>query len=133
MGWFRSKHTFEDARLGRFTRMHTWWMSDPIATTVGKLAVTIVGDKDAPSAGGIELARHLIENPAQYIADAIAAVRKDTEAAEFIRGSGEIVVDGFAVEASGRFAVQLSLTEWPDAMIGVDFEDGKPCGIELAD
>jgi hypothetical protein len=130
---FSKQPPFEDPLLGQFTRAGSTWFSRRIATAAGTLGVTLAGDRTGPSAEGLEVARALLRDPTDYIRQALEFVRADTRAMEFAHGSGELEVDGFSVGPSGEWAVELSLSEWPDAMITVRFEEGKPCEVLLAD
>jgi hypothetical protein len=97
------------------------------------LAVRMEGGKDRPDPEIVEMARKLLKNPGELVQRAEEFVRANNRAKEFIEGSGELVCDGFTVYASGRFAVEFSLTNWPDAMISVPFEEGAPCDVVLGD
>jgi hypothetical protein len=125
--------TFRDAVLGEFTRVRTSWFSPPIATSSGTLSVTIEGDRQCPAPASVELARELIRKPSEHIQRALAFVQADSRATEFARGNGDLQIDGFSIRLSGQFAVELSLSEWPDAMITVPFENDKPCQVLLGD
>ena len=50
-----------------------------------------------------------------------------------MQGNGRLVCDGFTVFETGSFAVEFSLSEWPDAMISVPFKEGVPCDVLLGD
>lgn len=97
------------------------------------VCVSMEGDKDRPSPEVVEVARLLLQNPKALIRAAEAFVRSDAPAQEFIAGNGELVCDGFTVYSSREFAVEFSLTNWPDAMISVPFEGMMPCDVLLGD
>jgi len=122
--------TFEDPQLGRFKRVRTMWC--PAAPHSG-LGVSMEGEKERPSPEVVEVARQLLSSPGDWIQAAEAFIKADASAQEFIAGNGELVCDGFTVYMSGKFAVEFSLTRWPDAMISVPFEGGAPCDISLGD
>lgn len=125
-----SKRSFEDPQLGRFNRVRTMWYA---AANPEGLGVSIEGDEECPAPAAIDAARSLMNQPDDWIVSAKAFVRKHEQAMEFIEGNGDMVCDGFTVYKSGQFAVELSLTEWPDAMITVAFMEGVPCEVLLAD
>lgn len=127
------KSSFEDPVLGKFFRAGGSWFSGEIATPAGVLGVTIEGDREGPAAASLEVARELIREPSEHIRQALDYVRCNRAAMEFADGNGEIVVDGFSVQRSGEFAVELSLSEWADAMITVPFRQGSPCDVLLGD
>ena len=124
------RRTFEDPQLGRFTRVRTMWYP---AETADGLQVSLEGSKDRPSPESIEMARNLLDDPSGLIRVAVAFVRENSHAQEFIEGNGELVCDGFTVYESGKFTVDFSLAKWPDAMIRVPFKDGAPCDVVLDD
>jgi len=123
------RRTFEDPQLGRFTRVRTMWYP---AETADGLQVSLEGSKDRPSSESIEMARKLLDDPSGLIRVAEAFVRASSRAKEFIEGN-ELVCDGFTVSESGKFTVDFSLANWPDAMISVPFKDGVPCDVVLDD
>ncbi|SHH05177.1 hypothetical protein [Massilia sp. CF038] len=127
---FWSKRSFEDPQLGRFNCVQTMWYP---AGKVEDIGVAIEGDEDCPAPAALDTARGLMNQPDDWIVSAKAFVRKNELAMEFIAGYGDLVCDGFTVYKSGQFAVEFSLTEWPDAMITVPFTKGVPSGVLLGD
>ena len=127
---FDRKRKYEDAELGQFTRVGSMWY--PVQP-LGPLAASIEGDRTQPSPAGIETARRLLEKPQPLVQAAESYLASDARVLEFIDGNGELVCDGFTVYQSGAFAVEFSLTDWPDAMITVQFEAGAPCKVLLGD
>lgn len=91
------------------------------------------GDDERPAPAAVESARKLLNRPDDWIASATAFVRGNLHAVEFIQGNGDLVCDGFTVYKSGEFAVEFSLTEWPDAMITVPFKERVPYDVLLGD
>lgn len=127
--FFSKPPPFKDPVLGPFTRTGDTWFSLPIATGEVFLKVTLSGDRSGPSAKALEVARELLDGHEDHIRRALEFVRADARAIEFADWSGDIEIYGFSVQASGEWAMELSLSERPDAMITVRFEEGRPCEI----
>jgi len=121
---FLRAQAFEDPLLGRYKRVRTMWY--PEKPSVG-LTVTMEGGKERPSPDVIEVARTLLHEPQARIHVARAFLQADARVIEFMKGNGELICDGFTVYKSGLFAVEFSLSKWPDAMISVPFKEGIPC------
>lgn len=128
-GFWRQR-TFKDSQLGQFKRVRTMWFP---ATVQDGLYISMEGDKERPSPEAVAVARQLLRSPKDLIRAAEACVRSDARAQEFIAGNGELVCDGFTVYKSGKFAVEFSLSDWPDAMISVAFEGAEPCSVSFGD
>ena len=128
-GLWRNR-TFEDPQLGRFKRVRTMWYQ--VAPPAG-LGVSLEGGSERPVPEVIEIARGLLREPDASVQTAAAFIRGNASALEFMEGNGELICDGFTVYQSGQFAVEFSLTNWPDAMITVSFEEGVPCNVLLSD
>jgi hypothetical protein len=127
---FLRSQTFEDPLLGSFKRVRTMWY--PENPTAG-LGVTMEGGKERPPAEVVEVARRLLSESQAPIQLARAFLEADSRALEFMQGNGDLVCDGFTVYQSGSFAVEFSLSTWPDAMISVPFKEGIPCEVLLND
>jgi hypothetical protein len=106
-----------------------WFPEEPHAG----LGVTLEGGRERPSPDTVEIARRLLREPHALIQAARTFLQADAEAQEFMKDSGELLCDGFTVRESGSFAVEFSLSEWPDAMISVPFKEGMPCTVLLGD
>lgn len=130
MSWFRRPSVFEDPQLGCLTRSGDFWHSAPPPGTPN---VCIEGDRERPDPLGITHARQLLDDARTLVPIARAFVENDPNAQSFIKGHGTLEWDGFSVMSSGEFAVNLSLADWPDAMISVRFVDGAPSVVDLAD
>jgi hypothetical protein len=128
-GFWRQR-TFKDSQLVQFKRVRTMWFP---ATVQDGLYVSTEGDKERPSPEAVAVARQLLRSPKDLIRAAEAFVRSDARAQEFIAGNGELVCDGFTVYKSGKFAVEFSLSEWPDAMISIACEGAEPCSVSFGD
>jgi hypothetical protein len=123
---------FKDPHLGPLTRIGktAWWYSESVA---GGLGVTLEGNRDRPDAHALEIAQRLLLDTDTLVPSARALVLQNKEAIDFIQAGGKLVCDGYTVQQSGEFAVEFSLSNWPDAMITVPFKDGVPCEVQLAD
>jgi hypothetical protein len=106
-----------------------WYPEKP---TTG-LTVTKEGGRERPSFDVIEVARTLLHESQARIHVARAFLQADARVLEFMKGNGELICDGFTVYKSGSFAVEFSLSNWPDAMISVPFKGGMPCEVLLSD
>jgi hypothetical protein len=122
---FLRAQTFEDPELGRFKRVRTMWPAG--------LGVTMEGGKERPSPEVAEVARRLLRDPDPLVQAATKFVQADAKALEFIEGNGQLICDGFTVYQSGSFAVEFSLSGWPDAMISVPFVEHAPSNVLLGD
>ena len=127
---FLRAQSFEDPELGRFKRVRTTWF--PVPPSTG-LCVTMEGGNERPLPEVVEVARTLMQAPESFVQAASAFVSTSSHALEFIKGNGELTCDGFTVHQTGSFAVEFSLSDWPDAMITVWFEEGSPCKLTLGD
>jgi hypothetical protein len=127
---FWRTQSFEDSLLGRYKRVRTTWI--PAGARTG-LSVSMQGGTEAPSPEVVALARQLLREPEETIHAARAFLLADGKARDFMQGNGELVCDGFTVHESGSFAVEFSLSAWPDAMMSVPFEAGRPCSVLLGD
>lgn len=122
---------FVDPQLGRLKRAgNGMWYSSPPA---GEVGVTVEGSREQPYPQALYVARRLIRDGRPYLSAAEAFVLQDTHALEFMRSGGALVCDGFTVFESQEFAVEFSLSDWPDAMITVPFKGDTPCEVQLAD
>lgn len=128
-GFFRT-HTFEDPILGRFQRTGTTWF--PVEAPSG-IGVTMAGGKNGPTPDVVAVAQRLLQDSETRIQSARHYLHADPKVLEFMRGNGELICDGFSVYESGSFAVEFSLSGWPDAMISVPFKEDNPCEVLLAD
>ena len=127
---FLRAHVFEDPQLGRFKRVRTTWYPEQPSTGI---FVTMEGGKERPLPEVVEVARRLIQEPEDLVQAASKLLQTSSQALEFIQGNGELMCDGFTVHQTGSFAVEFSLSDWPDAMISVWFEEGSPCKVTLGD
>ncbi|MEN3111997.1 hypothetical protein ACFONG_19415 [Uliginosibacterium paludis] len=127
---FWRKRTYEDPKLGRFEHAGRMWHPSGLSSGLG---VSLEGGVERPEQKAIEVARELMQSPGQWIGAAKDYVCANPHALKFMDGSGELICDGFTVYQSGQFAVEFSLTDWPDAMITVPFKDGAPCEVQLGD
>ena len=127
---FLRAQAFEDPELGRFKRVRTMWF--PAEPPAG-LGVTMEGGTERPSPEVVAVARRLLSDPDAMVQTAREYLQTDAKALEFMQGSGDLICDGFTVYQSGSFTVEFSLSEWPDAMISVPFEEGVPCNVLLGD
>ena len=127
---FLRPRTFEDPELGRFKRVRTTWFPErPLAG----LGVTMEGGNERPSPEVVEAARQLLRAPDPLVQAATKFVQADAKAQEFMAGTGQLVCDGFTVYQSGSFAVEFSLSGWPDAMITVPFVERTSARVLLGD
>lgn len=127
---FRRNQPFDDPQLGRFKRVRSMWYR--VEQREG-LGISMEGGGERPLPEVVEVARELLREPQSLVQEATASIRADARALEFMEGNGDLICDGFTVYRSGQFAVEFSLTEWPDAMITVQFERGAPCQVLLGD
>jgi hypothetical protein len=127
---FLRARTFEDPVLGRFKQVRAMWY--PERPGAG-LSVTMEGESERPSPEVVEVARRLLKEPEAPIQAARDFLQVNTMAQQFIKRHGELKCDGFTVNQSGAFAVNFSLSAWPDAMISVPFKNGMPCDAFLSD
>lgn len=91
------------------------------------------GGKGGPTPQVVDAAQRLLKSSAELIARAQLFIHADKHAVEFMEGNGSLVWDGFSVYETGSFAVEFTMTDWPDAMISVPFENGVPTEVRLAD
>lgn len=128
--WLQKTPPFEHPQLGRLIRTGKFWRP---SQRTGTLGVVIEGGQDCPIPEGITIACQLLENATSLVPVAQAFVRSDSRAVSFMEGQGVLECDGFTVYQTGDFAVEFSLTGWPDAMISVPFKYGAPFAVELGD
>jgi len=91
------------------------------------------GGNERPSPEVVEAARQLLRAPDPLVQAATKFVQADAKAQEFMAGNGQLVCDGFTVYQSGSFAVEFSLSGWPDAMITVPFVERTSARVLLGD
>ena len=122
---------FVDPEIGTLKRAGRgmWYSSPP----EGAVSVTVEGNRDRPFPKTLDVARRLIREGSPLISAAEAFVMQDSHALEFMQSGGKLVCDGFTVFESQEFAVEFSLSDWPDAMITVPFKGDAPCEVQLAD
>lgn len=131
--WF-GKPTIEVPGIGALSFSKGAWQSNSIHTNAGDVLVALEGDATSPNSGAIALAKEVLENARAFVQPAIEFASSDSRTQEFIEGNGELVLDGFTISAAPpSVRVELSLSEWPDAMITVVFRGRTPCEILLAD
>lgn len=131
---FWKKPTTKHPQLGTLTYSHGYWASEEIPTQAGHVIINIEGDKTGPSEASLGVAAEVLAHPQEVVTNAIAFIQANTEAREFICGNGDMILDGFSFKSfHGYFEVNLALSDWPDAMINVVFENGLPCQILLTD
>jgi len=128
--WRQKTPPFEHPQLGRLIRTGKFWRPSVPAGTIG---VVIEGGQDFPNPEGIKIACQLLDNATTLVPVAQAFVWSDPRAVSFMEGQGVLECDGFTVYQTGDFAVEFSLTGWPDAMISVPFKHGTPVAVELGD
>lgn len=122
---------FTDPEIGILKRVGKgMWHS---STSEGDVSVTVEGDKDRPFPQSLEVARRLLREGGYLISVAEDFVMQDSQALEFIQANGKLMRDGFTVFESREFAVEFTLTDWPDAMVTVLFKGDAPCEVQLAD
>jgi hypothetical protein len=131
---FWKKPILEDPDVGTLTFLSDQWMSESISTPCGEIWVSIGGDRTALSPEGLIEAKKLASNPDGAFRAAAAFIHSDAGAQEFIKGNGELVFNGFSITPiAGKFKTEFSLSNWSDAMISVEFENGLPYDVSLAD
>ena len=137
MKFWRKSKSVHDRDLGLLTchrKPFVHWASENIPTPAGDVLINVPGSEVAPSASALALAKKLLAQPQAVVASAISYVRGNPTAQEFIEGEGDLTLDGFSfTDVPGAFHVSLALSKWPDAMINVEFLEGIPCGVSLAD
>jgi hypothetical protein len=122
---------FTDPEIGILKRagIDTWYS----LAREGEVSVTVEGDKDCPFPQSLEVARRLLREGSYLISAAEEFVMQDSQALEFMQSNGKLMCDGFTVFESQEFAVEFTLSDWPDAMITVLFKGDAPCEVQLAD
>jgi len=95
--------------------------------------IDIEGSKEAPDLIALEQAKKLFTIIGSSIETAIEFIgTKDIS--QFSSGMGKFVFDGFrSSKDSGKYDLEFGLTDWPDAMIVVHFNQGVPYEISLND
>lgn len=124
------KPEFFDPQLGKFIWVGGgMWSSDPDS----KFHLAVEGDKSRPDEAALVVARNLVKEGCPFLEAAEAFVLHDPNAIDFLRDGGKLIDGGFTVLKSGEFEVDFSVSDWPDAMITVKFQNEKPCAVLLAD
>ncbi|MBC3874059.1 hypothetical protein [Undibacterium flavidum] len=99
----------------------------------GAPSITVEGSKDRPFPQSLDVARRLLREGNHITSVAEEFLTQDSQATEFLQSGGKLICDGFTVYETQEFAVEFSLSDWPDAMITVLFKGGQPCEVQLAD
>ena len=128
------KPTLEIAGLGPLSFSRGRWSSKPIGTNAGEVLLSLDGDRTSPAVDALALAKEVLGEPSRYAESAMTFASSNAEAREFMDGNGNLVLDGFTfTTAPASVRVELSLSDWPDAMITVVFNGRTPCEVLLAD
>lgn len=131
---FWKKRTIQHPQLGNLSFSQDRWLSESLATSIGEVLISIDGDASAPSPTGLAAAQETLANSEGVVSSAKTFVLSHASAQKFISGQGALVLDGFTFRSThGSFEVDLTLSDWPDAMISVVFQDGFPREVLLAD
>ena len=130
--FWRKHKTISDPDLGTLEFMANRWSAR--AGGEGSCFIAAYGDRDGPDPVALAEAKRLLERRSELAAAAIKFARSDREAASFSDGQGELRFEGITATASpGVFTVELGLSNWPDAMLDVQFKANEPTVVLLAD
>lgn len=131
---FWKKPKFQSAHFGELIFRHGKWKSKAIHTHVGDIGLSVAGSKKGPNVDALDAAGALLKDIVGLVAVAVAFVRADNDAKNFVADQGELIVDLLDVDdVVGDFSISFGPSKWPDAMIEVLFKSGVPCAVLLAD
>ena len=134
MFWRKKQQPFQDDKLGTLTFSYSQWDSEDMETPAGTVVVSVDGDRSAPDPDALRNAHEALPRLAELRDEALAFINSDAHAIEFMEHNGSPCLDGFSFTATtGEFAVNFGLTQWPDAMLNVQYVGGKAVEVWLGD
>ena len=110
-----------------------WMTADSVPSKAGPAIIYVEGSPDGPHASAVDLAVNTIQRATEIVSLAKVFVTANESAMEFVGGGGRLQFDGLSFRANGDFSVNFGVVDWPDAMVDVQFRDGQPYDVWLAD
>ncbi|MEC8810258.1 MAG: hypothetical protein VXY23_03000 [Pseudomonadota bacterium] len=129
---FWKKRKYRDYELGELTFSCRSWQLETLLNG-DELYVDIEGTKDRPDSSALRQAKNLLANITKIRCAAEEYVA--TAGVEhFTVGHGKLILDGLtSYKDEGRFDLGFGLSDWDDAIVVVQFIDGKPRDIQIGD
>lgn len=98
------------------------------------LAVDLEGGPDAPHPSSLSQAKAVLAGLSEAETAARAFLKLQDLGEWSFSSDGELVLEGLSSFAEpGRFELLFSLAHWPDALVVVLFQQGRPAELQLSD
>jgi hypothetical protein len=124
MFWKKLKHT--DSELGEFTYSSGSWGVN-VDTRYGQVLASVDGDRNSLDAAALLQLREVLLDLDKHYSSALDAIRLDESAQSFLDGANGVLEFGniCSSKVPGDFSLMFGLTDWKDATISVEFEQGS--------
>ncbi|MBO2587850.1 hypothetical protein [Shewanella algae] len=129
---FWKNRRYVDKDIGELSYISGMWHGES-SVPAGSVLIDIEGEKDGPNVHALTQAKSILAELDRIKIEATAYIESE-DIDDFMRGNGSLVFDGFtSYIKDSRFDLGFGLSGWDDAIIVVQFQEGRPCGLQLCD